>query len=231
MKGRIYERRTDISPDGKHMIYFAMNGKWSSETRGAWTAVSKAPYLKALDLFAKGDCWEGGGLFLSTNRYWVNDRYYDPNNLLYNNSSCLRDEEFRPDLNYGAECTGVYYPRLLRDGWKLIERADRNSWNSATIFEKPLLKDWVLRKVAHEQIGSPVGKGCYWDEHELVNSVSKTRISCPDWEWADWEQDTLVWAEAGKLYRAGLSGRTELRSAKLLHDFNSYTFEAIEAPY
>src|SRR5215217_8408632 len=35
LNGRIYERRSDLSPDGKHLIYFAMNGKWSAEARGS----------------------------------------------------------------------------------------------------------------------------------------------------------------------------------------------------
>lgn len=43
LKGRIYERRSDLSPDGKYLLYFAMNGKWTSETGGSWTAVSRAP--------------------------------------------------------------------------------------------------------------------------------------------------------------------------------------------
>src|SRR6185295_14189761 len=68
MRGRIYERRSDLSPDGKHMIYFAMNGRWHSAAKGAWTAVSKAPYLKAVALYPKGDCWNGGGLFTSPKR-------------------------------------------------------------------------------------------------------------------------------------------------------------------
>src|SRR5436309_11030155 len=63
--GRIYERRADISPDGLHMIYFAMNGRWSSAARASWTAISKVPWLKAIVLLPKGDCWQGGGLFTS----------------------------------------------------------------------------------------------------------------------------------------------------------------------
>src|SRR5919198_4444283 len=51
LRGRIYERRSDLSPDGKHLIYFAMNGRWNSEAKGSWTAISRAPYLKALALF------------------------------------------------------------------------------------------------------------------------------------------------------------------------------------
>jgi hypothetical protein len=73
LKGRIYERRSDLSPDGKHFIYFAMNGKWSSEARGSWTAISRAPFLKALAVFPKGDCWHGGGLWTASRKYWLND--------------------------------------------------------------------------------------------------------------------------------------------------------------
>jgi hypothetical protein len=75
MRGRIYERRCDLSPDGRHFIYFAMNERWQSETRGSWTAISRVPYLKAVSLFAKGDCWHGGGLFLSNRAFWLNAGY------------------------------------------------------------------------------------------------------------------------------------------------------------
>jgi hypothetical protein len=70
-------------------------------------------------------------------------------------------------MQFGAECTGVYYPRLLRDGWSLVERAEAGRWNAWTFFEKPLADGWTLRKIAHEQVDAPPGRGCYWDEHEL----------------------------------------------------------------
>jgi hypothetical protein len=73
LKGRIYERRSDLSPNGKYMIYFAMNGKSNLETGGSWTAISRAPWLKALVLYGKGDCWHGGGLFTGDRTYWLND--------------------------------------------------------------------------------------------------------------------------------------------------------------
>ena len=69
LKGKIYPRRCDISPNGKHLIYFAHNGKWKSESQGSWTAVSRYPYLKALDFWPKGDAWNGGGMFLSDKKY------------------------------------------------------------------------------------------------------------------------------------------------------------------
>ncbi|HIC80153.1 MAG TPA: hypothetical protein EYH07_04920 [Kiloniellaceae bacterium] len=225
-KGRIYERRSDLSPDGSHMIYFAMNGR-----RGSWTAVSRTPYLKALDLYAKGDCWEGGGLFTSSGTYWLNDRHFAERDVLRKSSRLLRDESYRPEPSYGAECTGVYYPRLLRDGWRLTERSERGKWNAESIFEKNLPKGWVLRKIAHEQVNAPPGRGCYWDEHELLNPGSQTHLRFPDWEWAEWDGRTLVWAEKGRLFRAALKGDTQVAPAKLLHDFNADRFEAVAAPY
>ena len=50
-----------------------MNGKWDSEAKGAWTAIARAPYLKAFIVFPKGDCWNGGGLWTAKNTYWLND--------------------------------------------------------------------------------------------------------------------------------------------------------------
>ena len=86
LKGRIYERRSDLTPDGKHLIYFAVNGQRRNETRGSWTAISRAPYLHALDLHAKGDCWEGGGLFPNSGSYWLNNRYASDDDTLRANS-------------------------------------------------------------------------------------------------------------------------------------------------
>ncbi len=96
MRGRIYERRCDLSPDGTRLIYFAMNGKWESKTKGAWTAISRVPYLKAVTLLTKGDCWHGGGLFLGNHTYWLNDGY---GHLIHVDSKeVVRDTSFKPEF-------------------------------------------------------------------------------------------------------------------------------------
>ncbi|NJR62164.1 MAG: hypothetical protein HC769_27070 [Cyanobacteria bacterium CRU_2_1] len=228
LKGRIYERRSDLSPDGKYAIYFAMNGKWKSEARGAWTAISRAPYLKAIALFTKGDCWHGGGLWTGKSTYWLNNGY--GHDVLRDTSSVQRDKSYQPTDNYGGECLGVYYHRLLRDGWTLVDRVNVGKWRDKDIFEKPIGKGWTLRKIAHAEVGAPPGKGCYWDEHELVCPGSTETIACPKWEWADVDGKRIVWAAAGKLcsaqiHKEGLADEVEL------YNFNEMTFEAIEAPY
>ena len=115
IRGRIYERRCDLSPDGKHLIYFAMNGKWSSEVKGSWTAISRTPYLKAIGLWANGSCWNGGGLFMNNHSYWLNaftfghEEQRSPEGL-------GEHKAFPFHESYGGEGPGVYYVRLQRDG-------------------------------------------------------------------------------------------------------------------
>ena len=229
MRARIYERRSDLSPDGKHFIYFAMNGRWSTKVRGSWTAVSRAPCLKALALWAKGDCWHGGGLFIDDRRYWLNDGYgHAP---LLASSRLTAHPSWRLRSYHGGECLTPYYNRLQRDGWTL--RADPPSARSAEspdVFDKPAAQGWTLRKFCHAAIGAPQGKGVYYDRHALVRSETGETLEFPDWEWADLDGKRLVWAEGGKLHAAKLC-RGGLREERVLHDFNGMSFEPIAAPY
>jgi hypothetical protein len=228
LKGRIYERRSDLSPDGKHLIYFAMNGRWGSEAKGSWTAISRAPYLKAIALFPKGDCWHGGGLFTRAGSYWLNDGF--GHSVLHDTRELKRDIKFRPSGQKGGECLSVYYPRLIRDGWVLLDRENQDQWKGVDVFEKPLEKGWVLRKIAHAEVGAPVGKGCYWDEHELWHSPSGERAGCPAWEWAEVDGKRLVWASGGALFAGRITERG-LADESQLFDFNDMTFKRLVAPY
>jgi hypothetical protein len=229
MRGRIYERRADLSPDGRHMIYFAMNGRWETKVRGSWSAISRAPYLKALALWAKGDCWNGGGLFVDERRYWLNDGCgHVP---LLESTRILRHETWQPPVWYGGECLTVYYNRLQRDGWTF--RADLPESRGADaphVFDKSAGGGWILRKFCHAEIGAPPGKGVYHDRHALVRADSGESIAFPEWEWADLDGKRLVWAERGCLH-AARPGRDGLREQRLLHNFNGMQFEAIAAPY
>ncbi|MBL8242595.1 MAG: hypothetical protein JNL89_00300 [Rhodanobacteraceae bacterium] len=221
--GRIYERRCDLSPDGRHLIYFAMNGRWQSRTRGSWTAISLAPWLKALTLHAKGDCWNGGGLFLGNREYWLNGA--GQHQLLQDHSG-LRPAAALPFAGrYGGECPGVYYHRLQRDGWTLTRLG-----GDCTEFAKRVNAHWRLVKLAHATIRHPAGKGCYFDTHRLDHVRGDTRIELPDWEWAEVDGRRLVWAAAGRLY-AGRVDRNGLGSPQMLQDFNPMRFERRLAPY
>lgn len=63
-RGRIYEDRCDLSPDGELLVYFALQGSRNQTSyQGSWTAVSRPPWLHALALWPQGDTWGGGGQF------------------------------------------------------------------------------------------------------------------------------------------------------------------------
>lgn len=228
LKGRVYERRSDLSPNGRYLIYFAMNGKWDSETQGSWTAISRSPWMKAIALFAKGDCWHGGGLFIDDRTYWLNDGC--GHKILRQTHEVQPDRSFQPPQYYGGECPGVYYIRLQRDGWMLADPKEQGGWNRTLMFEKSLPKGWILRKLAHAQVDSPQGKGCYWDEHILINKGGELR-NYPDWEWADWDENRIVWASKGCLYSCSIKTGFQLGQPKLLYDFNEIRFQEITAPY
>jgi hypothetical protein len=63
-KGRIYEDKCDLSPDGSLFVYFVHQGsRGGTEFTHAWTAVSRPPWLHALVLWPQGTTYGGGGQF------------------------------------------------------------------------------------------------------------------------------------------------------------------------
>jgi hypothetical protein len=230
MRGRIYERRCDLSPDGKHMIYFAMNGRWDSAARGSWTAISRVPYLKALALYPKGDCWFGGGLFLGNHTFWLNGGFSDLLDPTVPGGNLRVDRLHKPKPSYGGECPGVYYHRLRRDGWIYVERHEVDKDSSFDVFDKQLANGWTLRKFAHSTLEHAEGKGVYRDGHELIRTASGDRLQFSDWEWADYESNRLVWSASGKISSAKIRN-TGIVDEIELHDFNDMHFKPIQAPY
>jgi hypothetical protein len=142
---------------------------------------------------------------------------------------------YQPEGGSGNECLGVYYPRLIRDGWRFIERLDRTPSGARgpvnlDVFEKAFVDGWSLRKLAYASVEHRVGTGCYWDVHELMHPRREIVIPQPKWEWAEVDDSRLVWAEDGALH-SGRVNKSGLCKTKLLADFNGMKFEAIAAPY
>lgn len=225
LKGRIYERRSDISPDGKYLLCFAMNGRRKSETGGTWTAISKAPWLKAIELYAVGDTWNGGGQFLSNNSYWLNGSHSNP---LRVSQEVNCDTSYQPEAGHNATLNGpkftfgnmgMYRRHLIRDGWELIENDEKNG----AIFKKYLHKGWRIQKIIY---GAKSG-----EKHILFNEYSDIELQHDDWEWADSDQDYIVWASKGCLYRSKIINDKQLEEPELIHNFNDYQYEEILAPY
>jgi hypothetical protein len=128
LKGRIYERRADVSPDGRHLIYFAANHRSAHPLGGAWTSVSRMPYLRAMHVYGWGHAWNGGGLFIDNQTYWLNEGGPVLQGAVEQIACGLQASAKPPEGVTPAmgEDPVTYIPRLVRDGWVLIgQRAGR----------------------------------------------------------------------------------------------------------
>jgi len=207
LKGRIYEHRLDISPDGQHWIYLALGGGGHTQT-----VVAKTPYLKALDFYPWGGTWGGGGRFLS-------NRSYELAGLSNPQGRRLSGHFKMSELNTTAQL-GLF-SRLQRQGWDYKMNGD---------YSQKLKRGWSLRK--HVGNGRKLGRSIESEWHTLSHKGVGLTLKRPDWEWADMDDGKLVFAAEGKLMRATLFKDAEQPyRAKLVHDFNPYTFKPIRAPY
>jgi len=87
IKGRVYTKRCDVSPDGRYLVGAFTNYKRSKEKReeakargleseyllDGWTAVSRPPYFTSLALWFSGGAWNNGGLWVGPRELHVND--------------------------------------------------------------------------------------------------------------------------------------------------------------
>ena len=204
LKGRIYEDRCDLSPDGRYFIYFAFGGQPERQYK-AWTAVSRTPWLKAIALYSKGSTWGGGGLFTGPRTYWLDSEHV-----------CVQDTtEVRRDVR-GAE-PQISHDRWAEAGWQFRKRMDA-AGEAQGFREKELPRGWTLRLN-------------FAQGYELEHARSQAHWPLPGWTWAEWDHHRLLWAEQGCLFTAGLDQEKGVGAPKLLHDFNAMKFEARAAPY
>ena len=279
--GSFYPYRCDISPDGRHLVYFtAKYGRGSSidkyiverveaevgpfswgnhssyfrrrdeiaadaktgkeierQVRAgeyydcSWTAISRVPYLKAFDLWFNGSGWNGGGLFVDNKRVAIN---HLPHTKDVKRAGGRFVEVDPPKFCEGwgeckGECAMVYFPRLVRDGWKYTSRSA-----ALDVFEKPLFRGLILRKMFHCVWNSKLrveGRGVYWESHEICDADGRTVVDGANWTWADFDKPRkrVVFAEGGAIF--DLHDKKIEGEPKKLHDFNDMKYERILAPY
>jgi hypothetical protein len=232
--GRIYEKRCDLSPDGTKLLYFAqkINARTMSDPdyTYAWTAVSKIPYLTALALWPKGDCWHGGGLFEDDRTIWLNHR---PNVAHpHRNHEPPKRVKVAPNPEAYGEDGPVFYRRLERDGWVM-----RQEWSGRHVFMEGFKTDSpFIFELAHPSVpislhmtGSFSGYEQVFD-FAVVRKRPRAEFHIGNASWAEWDpRGRLVYASNGKLFSMKFSG-VEEPSAKELADFNATRPEPRAAP-
>lgn len=237
-KGRIYERRSDLTPDGTKLVYFASKqqlhakrAEIGEEFFAYWTAVSKPPYLTALALWPARESYHGGGLFTDNQTLHLNHFYKrEPFNDI------PLPKELTVEITGSLEVLedGIMDHRMKRDGWRLVQSATgsrhtKQGW----VFDQPL----VLRKWSHagnyaliyRHIGYwSGGDGAWYQvEYSLKKKGDEIEHPLPGAVWADWDQEErLVFAREGKIFAASYPDFEEVELA----DFNDSRFKPIPSP-
>jgi len=210
LKGRIYEHRSDLSPDGRHMIVFAGTGqKW-------WTAISRAPWLRAIHIIPTDHTWHGGGAFDGAGGVILNDI---PTPEALPGGLRRAPDGALPPASDGVHQGGLCAARMALRGWR-----DAGGEGYTQAMDKDAGHGWTLRQGF--TLGAR-GRGLLSNTYALHGATGRIET---DWEWAEPWRGGLQIARAGALWSVPL-GEDGPGDASIIHDFTPMTFEAIAAPY
>lgn len=217
LKGRIYEHRCDLSPDALHVVIFARYGDASL----AWTALSRAPWLRAIEVFPQQHTWCGGGAFDGDGRLWLNGVALPQDSV--SDGLRLADPSAFSQSTDGFHMGDLYAQMMALRGWS----HDSGSRYDA-ILTKPLWFGWTL------ELGFQLGtknRGGISNRYALVQAKTGARNELPGWEWAEPFGDVIQFAQDGALRTARLNEAGDFSDQTVVADLSPMTFEAIKAPY
>lgn len=202
LKGKIDFESCDLSPDGLYFLYEALKYGGFYETRGRYTVLSRAPYLKKIQLWGP---YAFGGVFCDSSCFRLN-KNQEP--TTFSLPALTPIETTTASNSRGFICGGVQGFRRERDGWTLQSDALRQLWRKSC-------GDWAL----------------FWstpDSYEL--RYEDDIVMSGQWQWADFDppRNRLCFALDGQLWSVSLQPGAE---PVMLHDFNAMRFEPRVAPY
>lgn len=221
LAGKIYNNKCDISPDGKHWIYFAYK-------KDPYTVVAKVPYLKALHYLEDNTTWFGGGYFIDSHHVNLQTGPKLPQEREINGLKISHISHNPLSQN------SILVNYLKRNDWKIIEL---KRWDEGSVFRLGIYKQWELRLIAAHGTGRRDDGAMQLQSYELIHIKSSMKIDVSTWEWADYDplNDRVIWAEMGKIMTAKLivldDGKPALSEEKCLLDTNDMQFEELIAPY
>ncbi len=228
-KGRIYERRCDLSPSGDLLIYFAAKFK---PPLYSWTAISRPPFLTALALWPKADAWGSGGVFDTDASVRLNhlpgEEDLAPGFSLRGNVKVTR---FGPHSGRGEDFP-IYHFLLERNGWKYVAQRGRDIV-FPVIYEKKTDSGTTLQMLIRGagKISDPV----YRTDHVVLDNNRNALFKLSGTNWADWHGRHLLFAKGCKLFRLRKDRFRQYldhgdSALKLVADLSSLKFEERSPP-
>ena len=201
IKGRVYERRSDVSPDGSLFTAFVRQsggGRDAAAHRAdSWVAVSRPPYFTALAVWFVGGTYYTGGFFPGPQTLWLGFRETTPPDVGsvpdWLTITPPRDIPYIDGTSEWPERT-VHFNRLLRDGWALVDTAPY-----ATLWTRRQPNGDATLEMLHTFDDFTKFGGPYRVEYS-VRRPDGTAHALGEATWADWDhQGRLTLARNGRL--------------------------------
>jgi hypothetical protein len=194
LRGRLFPRRSDLSPDGRWLCYFAHKPTATWELGEAYVALSRLPWLTALHAFATCGTWTRGFHFTEDGAHG------DP-------------EHAKLPIPYGLRSIPmVQFANERRHGWEEAPDSPPREPTDA----------WDVRRNARMQRRQPAGDrllcvesvGMAGGEFGVDQAVDGMRVRywletddelepLDDLQWADWDRQ-------GRLLAATRSGKLQI---------------------
>lgn len=249
IKGKVFTRRCDVSPDGRYLIAAVsdysrgrmkhrIEKQRGEEVTDFWTAISRPPYFTALALWIDDGAYQGGGIWFGNSALGLNltttARESKPPRLALKLESLALP---------GSEDEPLFSLLMIKRGWTVAGAPD---W----ILKRPDLQEWwptadkLVRERFPELTVAPTegeGPGTWVkplrsgklrrlvqdheDQWQLLNATNEVLFQ-PSWIEAD-ADGTPIWAQEGKLYRWRSFPDGE---PQMICDLNPMTFEAVPPP-
>ncbi len=230
LHARIYERRSDLSPDGTKLVYFALDGRYRSETRGSYTAISKPPYWAPLAVWPNGNAANGGGLFIDNRKLFLNQTTETLKGKEPRNLAVVTAHPYGEPVE--SEWLSVYYPKLRRDGWEQTVAAPAGAEPRVDVWRKVHPKEpYRLIKEVTTLKGSqdpPVHGGTH--DRYRIELADGSVLELTDAEWADFDhRDRLIFTRKGILSAAAVNDGQLIE--KQIADFNPDKPRPVEPPF
>ncbi|EYD75722.1 hypothetical protein Rumeso_02809 [Rubellimicrobium mesophilum DSM 19309] len=209
LRGRIYEYRADISPDGTHWVYFAARGGYG------WTAVARVPWLRAVVYLPQNSTWCGGGAFTPEGKLWLNGA--SPLTVEQAKEVRPAPTDAYPHSTDGLHGGNLHAAMLERRGW----RREGQAYDAVLRRDLPGGGRIELSFAIHARNRAIVSS-----RYATVDATG-ARTAQSEWEWADLWRDRLQFAARGALWERPLAGG----EARRLHDLSGLAYEEVRAPY
>lgn len=222
MRARVFERRSDLSPDGSLFVAFVRGSAGpTQDNTDTWVALSRPPWFTALALWFVGGTYYTGGYFPDRNQLWLgwDSPQPDQGRLPTWLEMTIERPPYIDGTNDWTDRT-VWMNRLLRDGWTRREGAVPETWERASPAGDLTLAMRIVTNTDFRAYG-----GRYVIEYAVRTEPGGPEIELGRATWADWDQrGRLIVARDGLLLHWQPSGLTEIA------DLNDQTPDPQPAP-